>query len=262
MLLFSVAAATSLNNVAHSAPTLYAVQDWSLNDSQFFFSYPIGTPFASFSPVYADCDIEALDILHDTDELFAAAGDDTERNSHLYKVDKANGAILDLGDLGGEGFIDEADAISFDPKTGDLWGWSQCEGLFVVNNSAIPSSGVPISTKCEKEPEVPDIEATLVFGRDVEIEDIEWNDDGSVLYAVENVHPQPCGQIYPPPVPDAARDPEVDIHGDGEDLWPSPTFDYDFHEIVRLWAYYTATGTVEEICSKNLTPIINTSDSF
>jgi hypothetical protein len=192
--------------------------------------------------------------LHETDELFAAAGDDTDSNSHLYKVSKTNGAILDLGDLRGENFIDEADAISFEPGTGNLWGWSQCEDLFVVNKNVIPSSGIPIK-KCENKLQVPAIEAKLVFPYDVEIEDIEWNDDGSVLYAVENVHPKPCNQIYPP-APNALRDPEVDIHGDDEDLWPFDFFDYDFHEVVRLWAYYKVTGTVKELCSRNLTPTI------
>jgi hypothetical protein len=253
LLLLSITAAISFNS-AHSAPTLYAVQDWSLNDSQFFFSDPIGTPFAAFSPIYYDCDIEALDILPQTDELFAAAGDDTERNSHLYKVDKPSGTLFDLGDLGGRERIDEVDAISFHPKTGNLWGWSQCEGLFIVDRQLIPPDGLPIK-RCEKAPEVPPIEAELVFQYPGEIEDIEWNDDGSVLYAVENMHPKPCAQIYPP-APNAARDPEVDIHGDDESLWPGASFNYDFHDEIRLWAYSTVTGAVQQICQKNLVPTI------
>ena len=179
-LVLSIAIALGITN--SQADVLFLVDDRGLNDSQFLKKeadsiVPLGT-------LHKDCDIEALDIQEESKALYAAAGDDTPRAGHLYRVDKNNGNISDLGVIGGE-----IDGISFHPKTGDLWGWAQCKGLFVVQASDIPSSGIPLS-ECKETPTVPNIPSKIVFEQPIsEIEDLKWNEEGKILYAVENVHP-------------------------------------------------------------------------
>ena len=238
--------------------SLYCVHDDDRNDSQFCYGVPLPIPsIAALGPRYENCDIEALDIQHKTDHLYAASGDDTPRKGHLYYVSKADGDIIDLGKIS---CCDEVDAISFHPTRGDLWGWAQDVGLFVINPFPYPDlrwfffppdppfpPGIPIlpevnikHPKClpPKSP-VPTIPASVILSKPAEIEDITWNWMGTVLYAVENVHTHP----------------DPDSHGDVEDLWPSPDFDFDFEEGIKLWAYDSTSGVLKEIC-QNLAPSI------
>jgi hypothetical protein len=243
----------------YAAPAIYCVHDEGLNDSQFCVGYPL--PFPSegilpMGPIYPDCDIEALDLDENGEDLFynlyAASGDDTPRPGHLYLVDKMNGAPLwDLGDIwavdaAGKPLtnIREVDAISFNPATHVLWGWGQHTGLFFINPPPPPPS---ISAKNEIDPKVGCVAnespvgivgATVVFPAvEREIEDLTWNRAGTVLYGVENLHDDP-----------------VDSHGDPEDLWPNMNFDFD--DGIRLWAFDTISGFVGSICP-NLVPAIS-----
>jgi len=242
--------------------TIYCVHDDGLNDSQFCYTTPPSF-ISSLGPLYKDCDIEALDTLQSTDELYAAAGDDTPRPSHLYYVNKQNGNIEDLGDIGGPDFLREIDALSFRPDGHQLWGWAQGEGLFVIHMllpnplSSIPPlfpvtpsypQGIPIQPivdinypQCLKPTsEVPIIEAELVLSEPIEVEDITWNWQGDVLYAVENIH----------------INHDSDSHGDSEDRWSKPDFDFDFeqgdidndgvNEGIRFWA--SDGNVIVEIC--------------
>jgi hypothetical protein len=207
-------------------------------------------------PLYPNCDIEALDLDEGGEDLFfnlyAASGDDTPRPGHLYLVDKFGGMPLwDLGDIweiDSTGVplknITEIDAISFHPTTGVLWGWGQHTGLFIIPSPPSPPSPSLIAPEREIDPQVgcvanePQVEiigATVVFpATEVEIEDLTWNFEGTVLYAVENLHNDP-----------------VDSHGDSEDQWGQPNFDWDFDEGIRLWA---SDGTnLVEMCP-NLAP--------
>jgi len=250
--------------------SLYVVNDRGLNNSQLYYTELFSPAFVPLGPLYEDCDLEALDISK-TDDLYAAAGDNTPRPGHLYKVNKKDGDIVDLGDLGGPTLLDEVDAISFNPANGQLWGWAQCEGLFTVPQIPTASQSIqPLvdktNPKCKKPTSaVPNIAANLVFSYPAEVEDIEWNEDGSVLYAVENEHLAPCNQLFPSS-PNHARDPEVDSHGSLEDEWGQADFNYDFDGKdldgdgipdqggVKLWAYSVSSGIAKEICSQDLIP--------
>lgn len=278
ILAISIAAAANASSV--QASTIYCVNDWGLNDSQFCYGTPL--PFPPILPldhpifgavVYEDCDIEGLDIHHETDELYASSGDDTPRPGHLYYVYKDGpnqGDIIDLGKIDG---LREIDTISFHPITGDLWGWAQGQGLFFISETDVPfppfppfPPGVPILPEVNienpiclpPEPEVPVIPAKLVLsGPPIEVEDITWNWEGNVLYAVENVHGDVSGDECVPH--------GVDSHGEDESGWPGPPYDFDFDECdidgdgvvegIRLWAYDDDEKNIVEMCP-NLAPSI------
>lgn len=245
------------------ADTLYCLHDEGLNDSQFCYGIPSPTPLiVPLGPLYVDCDIEALDTLHKTDDLYAAAGDNTPRKGHLYYVYKHNGDIVDLGDPNGPGSLDEIDALSFHPITQDLWGWAQGEGLFVINTLPPPPifppspfpANPPFPEGIQIQPvvnihnpiclkpvsKVPVISASIVLNHPIEVEDITWNWRGDIIYAVENAHTD-----------------NVDSHGQHEDLWPygNPK-DYDFDQAdidgdgeiegVTLWA--SDGFIIKEVC--------------
>lgn len=225
------------------AGTLWCVHDDVLNDSQFCkttpFPFPVVIPVG---PVYTDCDIEALDMLKEKngnkkiERLYAASGDETSKKGHLYQIDMLGNAT-DLGKVAG---FDEIDGISFD-KDGNLWGWDQNQGLFTIDKGKIPSQGKEIKD-CLTSVAVPTIKANSIIKVDqpMEMEDIEWNLKGDVLYGVENVHNKH----------------NVDGgHGDVEDKWPEAAFKYDFERGIKLWAYYANSGTLKEICS-DITPVI------
>ncbi|BAP56970.1 aminopeptidase Y [Thioploca ingrica] len=232
------------------ASTIYCVHDQGSNNSQFCFGTPLPFPPAGIlplGPIHQQCDIEALDIQPVTDDLFAASGDNTPRKGHLYRVNKNNGAIIDVGKIVDEATqadITEVDALSFQPLTGALWGWGQDTGLFVID-SALPQSGEPIQAQCLSTPTVPAIAAKVVIRRQgteaMEVEDITWNQNGTVLYATENKHTD-----------------SLDSHGDPENRWTLPDFNFDFDDGIRLWAYDTTdSGVIREICSNLTTEIAN-----
>jgi hypothetical protein len=218
------------------AATIYCVHDQGLNDSQFCVGTPLPFPNAivPMGPLYQNCDIEALDLNRAGGDpfinLYAASGDDTPRPGHLYLIADKSIAnfIFDLGDIwkvDSTGTpvtnITEIDAISFHPTTGVLWGWGQHTGLFVIP-PPLPSL-ITLEMRIDpqvgcvaNEPPVEIIGATVVVpATEMEIEALTWNWEGTVLYAVENLHNDP-----------------VDSHGDSEDQWGQP----DFDEGIRLWA--------------------------
>ncbi|MDM8561861.1 hypothetical protein QUF54_00740 [Candidatus Marithioploca araucensis] len=220
--------AVSWNSVIPvNADFFYCVHDDGLNDSQFCHGEPLH--LETLGPLYDNCDIEALDISHVTNDLYAAAGDDTPRKSHLYYVHKNNGDVVDLGNIGGPGFLEEVDALSFHPVTDELWGWAQGEGLFVI--SALPAFPEPAiqpivdinKSHCLKPIEEITIPAELIISFTNEVEDMTWNWTGDVLYAVENMH---------------TDNPDKGIDNNG----------------IKLWAYDEINGT--KILCTNLTPSI------
>ncbi len=234
----------SYGNVApvNAESSFYCIDDQGLNDSQFCHGSHL--PLVALGPLYENCDIEALDISHVTDDLYAAAGDNTPRKSHLYYVYKDSGDVVDLGNIGGPGFLEEVDALSFHPVTDKLWGWAQGEGLFVISTlPTFPEPAIqpivninnPLCLKLSEEDVT--IPAELVASFANEVEDITWNWIGDVLYAVENLH---------------TNDP--DSHGDDEDRWPGPPFNIDYDDGIKLWAY-DATYGPRELCP-NLAPDI------
>ncbi len=155
--------------VSPVACQLYGVHDEGLNDSQLFTVDPANN-FAvnALGDLHENYDLEALDIHPETGELIAASGRDTAKKGHLYKVDKLDGSLTDLGPTG----FKEIDALSFAPD-GILYGWAQDAGLFKVNIGDLTSLKV------------------ILPSNGVEVEDITWNTLGTKLYGVANLQNNP-----------------------------------------------------------------------
>jgi len=147
---------------------VFAVNDKALNDSQIVFMGGDGTGVTPLGVEYPGYDLEAMDI-DANNVLYAASGDDTANQGHLYKVNKTTAALTDLGAL----CVREADGISFDLTTNTLYGWGQDQGIFKVLRDA---NGEIDPDTCE-----------IVLPGTGEIEDLTWNNDGTILYGVGNI---------------------------------------------------------------------------
>jgi hypothetical protein len=144
--------------------SIYGVHDGGLNNSQIFTVNPNTLEVNKLGDMKKGHDIEALDIHPQTDELYAASGDDTSNKGLLYKVDKASGLLTTIGSTG----CDEVDALSFHPD-GTLWGWAQDCGLLTIDTNTGKAD-------------------VIIPASQVEVEDITWNTAGTTLYGVENQH--------------------------------------------------------------------------
>jgi len=151
-----------------TACQLYGVHDEGLNNTQFFTVSPETFEVKALGDMKKAHDIEALDTHPQTGELIAASGRDTAKKGHLYKVDKLNGSLTDIGTTG----FKEIDALSFAPD-GILYGWAQDAGLFKVNLDDLNSLKV------------------IIPSNGVEVEDITWNTLGTILYGVANLRDNP-----------------------------------------------------------------------
>ena len=145
---------------------LYGVHDAGLNNTQFFTVSPKTFEVKALGEMKKAHDIEALDAHPQTGKLFAASGNDTNKPAHLYRVDKNNGQLTDIGFTG----MKEIDGLSFHPD-GTLWGWSTGDGLVTIDTT----NG----------------QANVKVAHFGEIEDITWNATGTILYGVENVKNNP-----------------------------------------------------------------------
>jgi len=159
---------------------LYAVHDGGLNDSQLFTVNQTTLEVNALGKGCPGCDIEALDSHPQTDALFAASGDDTDKKGYLYQVNQSNGDLTIIGNIVDDGEIGnrpkgydykEVNAISF-RADGSLWGGAENEGLLLINTATAL--------------------AKLVVEYVGEIEDITWNEAGTTLYGVENIHNDPA----------------------------------------------------------------------
>lgn len=188
-------------NTAYACDEFVCVHDEGLNDSQFF-TIDQDLIVEALGDIHEKYDIEALDIHPKTKEIYAASGDNTDKKGHLYKVDKENGTLTDLGPT----ICKEVDGLSFHPN-GMLWGWGQDCGLFVidVNNG--------------------DIQMIIESNGEIEVEDLSWNVDGTVLYGVENIHNDHHPDNHPP---------------------FNPHFDPD--DGLRLWSYDYNSQKISPVC--------------
>lgn len=149
----------SFSSVFANQCVLYGVQDEGLNDSQFFTLDPLSGETQSLQ-LHPAADIEALAMDPSTDDLYAASGNDSQTPGVLYKVDKADGALSEIGDTG----FNEINSIAFD-NVGNLWGWISGQGLYTFN--------------------LDDASSTLMIPSDYQgvVEDIAWTHDGEQLLA-------------------------------------------------------------------------------
>jgi len=154
---------------------LYGVYDGRSKDSNFFIiNYPDldANPRGEFDKS-KNYNIEALDLNPFTNELYAASGKkaNEKKRGNLYKV--SNGAYI-LNEIGKTG-LEGINAISFHPE-GELWGWTQGKGLFKIENVG------------NNQPEPKTAKVILSYSGKIEIEDITWNNAGTIIYGVENLY--------------------------------------------------------------------------
>jgi len=167
-----LAAASLLNmtaNPAYSEPTqlcdvVYGIHDESLNDSQFITLDPMqGFAIAPLGPLHSGLDIEAIDLnIHN--ELYAAAGDDSQYPGYLYRVNAYTGELAAIGSTG----FSEIDGITFNPIDNSLWGWAQGIGLIQIDAATA--------------------HASVISAANGEFEDLTWDLTGEILYVMQNAH--------------------------------------------------------------------------
>jgi hypothetical protein len=157
---------------------VYGVHDEGLNDSHLFKVNPITLVFEELGSPCMNCDIESLDISPEPNILYGAAGDDTPNPGQIYKIDMVTGARDMIGSPSGY----EIDGISFNPVTGELFGWAQDEGLLRID----PDTG----------------NITVTSASSGEVEDLTWGNDGKTIYFILNDYPSGAD-------PDASTDHSV-----------------------------------------------------
>ncbi|NJO14453.1 MAG: hypothetical protein HC877_01515 [Thioploca sp.] len=120
---------------------------------------PLGTPHLGY-------DIEEMDILPSTQELYASAGDDPDvgyEKGYLYRVNKTTGELTPVCGTG----LGEVSAMSFHPHSQELWVWADNKGLFIIDINQIEAG------TCHK------IE---VLPHTAKVEGMTWDNEGKILY--------------------------------------------------------------------------------
>jgi hypothetical protein len=138
--------------------SIYAVHDESGDDSQFFTLDPSDNSVLDLGPLHENADIEGLDIHPFTHVIYGSAGGSSHSDGDLFIVDARTGSLSRIGPTG----FEEVEALSFHPKSGELWGWADDDGLITID----------VATG----------KGTLVFKSDNDMEGLAWNNDGSLLY--------------------------------------------------------------------------------
>lgn len=142
---------------------VYAVDDKGLNNSQFFTINPETLEVKTLGDGLPSYDIEALDI-DKNDVLYAASGDDSNKSGHLYIVNTQTGVLTDMGATG----FAEIEGLSFHPVNDKLYGFAKGDGLIEIDSATAAS--------------------LLIIPTDVQVEDLTWNNDGSLLYAAQDTN--------------------------------------------------------------------------
>jgi hypothetical protein len=142
-------------------PFAYAVNDFSLNDSQFIKIDVITGAITPLGPLYDDYDFEGLD-LHPEDSslLYASTGLDNRfgQIGWLFQVDTATGAIAPLFNVSDSDLV----ALAFRPGDNSLWAWAEDVGLYRIDLATGTS--------------------TLVLPKGWNVEALAWNREGTLLY--------------------------------------------------------------------------------
>lgn len=146
---------------------IFAVNDKKRNDSQIVFMNGDGTGVQPLGFEYAGFDLEAMDI-DANNVLYVASGDDGNQPGYLYQVNKATADLTGVGQL----CVSEADGITFNLADNTLWGWGQSQGIFHILRD---TDGALDLSSCQ-----------IVFSNTSEIEDLTWNNEGTVLYGIGN----------------------------------------------------------------------------
>ncbi len=153
------------SSVPTSVCFLYGVQD-DVNkrntqlltiDTDIFEVSPFGKP-------YKKLNLHAMDFHPLTNQLYAITS-----KGKLHQVDHKTLIQTEFGDTG----FKTVDDITFHPD-GTLWGWSSKNGLFQFNNN---KRNQPLLRKAKM---------VLPYKEELKLEDLTWNNAGTILYAVAN----------------------------------------------------------------------------
>lgn len=146
--------------------TIYAVHDEAVQDSQFFTYQLTQQTFQALGLLHQGYDIEALAVHPQTHLLYATSG---QQNSILYNVDGLTGELTPIGNTG----FDHVIGLAFHPTLHTLVGWSD-QGLIDIDlqtgRGQLIFSGQPFEN--------------------FPIQELTWNDEGTILYAAVNDMPQ------------------------------------------------------------------------
>jgi hypothetical protein len=190
---------------------MYGVNDEGLNNSQFFRidipGYNLAeTEIHPIGQVHNGFDIEALDLRVQKEadnrwhyQLFASSGDNDDganlgcQTGCLYKVSES-GELTLVGDIVDQ--IDgtdysEVDALAFYPSEPGptLYGWSQNQGLILIDTTSAKAIMVFDSESVADltgEAEEPQPEPNKNKPDDGVIEDMTWDNSGTLLYFVRD----------------------------------------------------------------------------
>ena len=213
----TVTAESGVSTVSNACDFIYGVHDDKLNDSQLIKIDPQnGFLIEALGPLYPGYDIEAADISLDN-QLYVAAGDETDKPGYLYRADMVTGQLTEIGPTG----FAEIDGISFNPIDGTLWGWAQDAGLIRIN---------PLTAVSE-----------MIFASSGEFEDLDWDNTSTILYVIQNqyghyTHPQNY---------------TLDL---GISPYLEPNNDAQIPHV--LLAYNVATNTVNPICQNEIDSLV------
>ena len=145
---------------AQAACQLYGVHDEALNNSIFFVYNAQDNTTTQIGETCEGCDIEAMDISPQTNEIYVASGNNTYQNpqGQLYKLTQTG----ELISVGASGFKDIS-SLAFD-KNNVLWSWAKGQGLIQLNTT----TG----------------QGTLITPSKLAIADLTWDLNSEQLYAV------------------------------------------------------------------------------
>jgi len=194
---------------------LYGVHKDGKKDSQFFTIDTRTFVPNVLGPVYENYNIAALAIHPLTRQLFAVSGDQINKKGYFYQQVAHK---RDLLEIGGTSFR-EVEGISIH-SDGTFWGWAADAGLF------------KIETDENNEPYLRTLDLVLPSNGEVEIEDITWNQAGTLLYAIANLTDEES-------LPDSFDEnrPKSAITG------------------ARLWAYHISDGAISTVCDKRMSSL-------
>ena len=151
---------------------VYAVHDAEMTDSQFLEVDPKDQSFKVLGQLYQGDDIEAITAHPITKELYAGSGKNSTRKGTVYKVDKSNANLSEIGQITfGKLTSPGVSALSFNPSNNVLWGWSEGgekgrSGLFKANTDELSK-------------------AEIVLFSPKHVEDITWNKAGTQMYLAQ-----------------------------------------------------------------------------
>jgi hypothetical protein len=146
-----------------NACPIYGIQDHRVSDTQFFTISPSTKAVRDLGPLHKKHDIEGLAIDQATGTLYCTSGDKTDKQGHLYRIDRETGGLTDIGPTG---FI-EVDSLAIRPSDGTFWGWAVGDGLITID------------------PEKNGQGRLIVPYNDELVEDMVWSYDGHFLYVTQ-----------------------------------------------------------------------------